>query len=109
MCEPSHLHSLLNTPWASSRILPGLIQVLFQLVDGKLVLHEDIRPGVRQPESNQASPDQHRRGHEDGDGFCDANKRTKNQVPQDCSQLAQSVAEPKACSSVEGKIRDRRR
>lgn len=107
MCEPSHLHSLLNTPWASSWVHPSFIQVVSQLMNTKLVLHEDIRPGVRQPESNQASPDEHRRGHEDGDGLCDANKRTKNQVPQNCSQLTQSVAEPKACPSEERETRSR--
>ncbi|KAA8592338.1 hypothetical protein FQN60_017793 [Etheostoma spectabile] len=77
-------------------------------MNAKPVLHEDILPGVRQPECNQASPDEHRRGHEDGDGLCDPNKRTKNQVPQDCSQLAQSIAESKACSSVGKMTRDRR-
>lgn len=83
----------------SPRFYPGCIRT----ADPKLVLHEDIRPGVRQPESNQASPDEHRRGHEDGDGLCDANKRAEDQVPQHCSQLTQSVAEPKASSSGEEK------
>lgn len=32
MCEPSHLHSLLNTPWASSWIHPGSIQVASELL-----------------------------------------------------------------------------
>lgn len=49
---------------------------------GKLVLHKYIRHGVRQPESNQASSNKHRRGHKDRDRFRDANKRSKNQVPQ---------------------------
>lgn len=60
----------------SPRFYPGCIQT----ADPKLVLHEDICPRVRQPESNQASPDEHGRGHEDGDGLCDANKRAEDQV-----------------------------
>lgn len=85
--------------------LPGLLarftQVLSQLKNATLALHEDICPSVRQPESNQASTDKHWRGHEDGDGLGDANKRAKDQVSQDCSQLTQSIAEPKASSSGE--------
>lgn len=74
------------------------VQVLFQVANTTLVLHEDIRPSVRQPKSNQASSNKHWRGHEDGYGLRDANKGTKNQVSQDCSQFTQSIAESKACS-----------
>ncbi|TNN74268.1 hypothetical protein EYF80_015511 [Liparis tanakae] len=78
-------------------------------MNAELALHEDIRLGVGQPERNQASPDEHGRGHEDGDGLCDADERAENQVPQDRCQLTQSVAEAEACSSGERRIRDRRR
>lgn len=108
MYEPSHLYSLLNTPWASFWICPEFFFFFFlQLMFGKLALHEDIRHGVRQPESNQASSDEHRWGQEDGDSLRDANKRPKNQVPQHCRQLTQSVAETKACSSGDRKIKRR--
>lgn len=93
MYEPSRLHSLLHL-----RSINPFTEVSLQDCV-MLVLHENIRPGVRQPQTDQASPHEHRRGHEDGYGLCDPNKRTKNQVPQDGSQLAQSVAEAKACSS----------
>lgn len=69
---------------------------------GKLVLHKYICHGVGQPQAHQASSNQHRRGHEDGDSFCNANQRPKNQVSQHCRQFTQSVAEPKASSSAEG-------
>lgn len=96
--EPSHLHSLPYTAWVSP-----WFHVWSYLMGATLVLHEDIRPGVRQPETYQASPHEHRWGHEDGDGLSDANEWTKSQVPHHCCQLTQSIAEPKACSSVERK------
>lgn len=68
---------------------------------GKLGLHKYIRHGVGQPQAHQASSHQHRRGHEDGDSFSNANQRPKNQVSQHCRQFTQSVAEPKAGSSAE--------
>lgn len=87
----------------------GLSQVLSRFYHSRggvpcWCLHKDVSPGVRQPQTHQASPDQHRWGHEDGDGLGDANKRAKNQVPQHCSQLTQSVAEAKACSPGKKKI-----
>lgn len=67
---------------------------------GNLVLHKYIRHGVGQPQAHQASSDQHRRGHEDGNGFCNANRRPENQVSQHCRQFTQSVAEAKASPSA---------
>lgn len=76
--------------------------VLFflQLVYGEPVLHEYIRHGVGQPQADQASSDEHRRRHEDGDGFGDADERPENQVPQHRGQFTQGVAEAKARSSA---------
>lgn len=65
------------------------------------VLHENIRTGVRQSKSNQASTNEHGRRHEDRDGFGDANQRAENQVPQHRSQLAKSVTEPETCPPVD--------
>lgn len=73
----------------------------------KVGLHKYIRHGVGQPQADQASTDQHRRGHEDGDSFRNADKRPKDQVSQHCGQLTQSVAEPKARSSEGQRQRSR--
>lgn len=67
---------------------------------GKIGLHKYIRHGVGQPQADQASTDEHRRGHEDGDSLGNANKRPKDQVAQHCRQFTQSVAEAKARSSA---------
>lgn len=51
------------------------------MMNATLMLHEDICPGVRQPQANQAPTNKDGRSHEYRDGFGNADERPKYKVP----------------------------
>lgn len=63
-------------------------------------LHQDVWPCIREPESHQTTTHQHRWCQEDRDDFSNTDQRAKDQVPQHCCELTQSVTEAEAGSSV---------
>lgn len=64
-------------------------------------LLKHLPPRLWELQCQEAASRQSTRGEQDGHSFGDAHKGLEDADPQDGSELAQGIQEPKSCSSVE--------